>query len=263
MNEHDWIQELVALGARLRAEDGGCPWDRKQTHQTLKRYLIEETYELLDAIDEQDDRQLVDELGDVLLQIILHCQIASETARFDLQEVARRLGEKLRRRHPHVFGEASVNGADGVLEQWEEIKREEPAGQRRASALDGIPRQLPALSQAREMQRRASKLGFDWEHLEDVIAKLEEELAELKAALAAADSAKVENELGDLLFAVVNLSRFQHIDPEETLRAASRKFARRFRHVEQQVENSGKTFADFTLDQLDAFWNQAKNLEPE
>jgi len=256
----DWVRELVHIMARLRAPNG-CPWDLEQDHVTLKKHLIEEAYELCDAIDEQDDHQLADELGDVLLQVVFHCQIAAETQRFDLQQVARILCEKLIRRHPHVFGEAAVADAAGVVEQWEAIKRQERTGQRRPSVLDGIPRGLPALAQAEKIQKKAAKVGFDWPEVEGVIAKLEEELAELKEAVRREQAEEVREELGDLLFSIVNLARHRHESAEELLRAAVRKFDRRFRHVEGAVTQSGRPFSEYQLAELDALWEQAKALE--
>ncbi len=256
----DWLAELVEIMARLRAPDG-CPWDQEQDHQTLKQYLIEEAYELVDAIDDGDDEQLRDELGDVLLQVVFHAQIAQEEGRFDLQQVARGICTKLIRRHPHVFGEAAVDDSDAVLRQWEEIKREESTSRTRTSALDGVPRHLPALSQAEKIQRKAAKLGFDWPAVEGVIDKIEEELEELKQALREGEPSAVHEEIGDLLFSIANLTRYRKESAEEILRHTVRKFYRRFRHIEESVEASGRPFEAYNLAELDALWNEAKQHE--
>ncbi len=260
--DKDWVQELVRIMARLRAEDG-CPWDREQTHETLKPYLIEEAYELIDAIDDNDDLHIEDELGDVLLQVVFHAQIASEEERFDLQDIARRISEKLVRRHPHVFADSQVENASGVVRQWEEIKKQEKTSSRRKSILDGVPRHLPGLSRAQKLQKKAAKYGFDWDQPKDVIAKIEEELAELKEALDTQQHGHVKEEFGDFLFTIVNLCRFMDVDAEEALSGTSRKFCRRFKVIEREVEVSGRDFGDLTLEELDAFWDQAKAAEKD
>lgn len=230
----DYVNELVGILERLRGE-GGCPWDREQTHRTLKRFLIEEVGELLDAIDDRDDRAMVDELGDVLLQIVFHCQIAREEGRFSFQDAARAECEKMVRRHPHVFGEASVSSPDAVVDQWEEIKQTERDGEAVASAVDGVPRSLPALHRAQKIQRKAAKAGFEWPDLSGALAKVDEEMAEVKSALAAGDEAAVIEELGDLLFAVVNVCRWRRVEAEDVLQQAIRKFDRRFRALEADM----------------------------
>jgi len=255
--EQDWVLELVRIMARLRAPDG-CPWDREQDHQTLEKYLIEEAYELIDAIEDKDDVQMRDELGDVLLQVVFHAQIAQETGRFDLQQVAQGICEKLIRRHPHVFGTTEAADSAAVLTQWDAIKKQERAGQQRKSALDGIPRSMPALTQAEKIQKKAAKLGFDWPNVEGVIDKLEEELEELKEALREADDAKIHEEIGDMLFSLVNLTRYRHESAEEILRLTVKKFYRRFRYIEEAVEHSGRPFEAYTLTELDGLWDAAK-----
>lgn len=260
--EKDWLHELAAIMARLRGPDG-CPWDREQTHASLQRYLIEEAYELLDAIDAKDDENMAEELGDVLLQVVFHSQIAAEEQRFDLQTVARVCCEKLIRRHPHVFADAQVDDAAGVLRQWEVIKQTEKASQTPvASTLDRVPRHLPGLSRAHQMQRQAAKLGFDWPDTAGVVAKVEEEWAELRHAMQAGDQVGAREELGDLLFAVVNLSRFMQEEPEQVMRQAIAKFYRRFRYVEQRVAASGKPFAGHSPAELDGYWEDAKRQPP-
>ena len=255
--DKDWMHELESIMSRLRAKDG-CPWDREQDHVTLQRYLIEEAYELIDAIDDGDDEHLVDELGDVLLQVVFHCQIARETERFDLQDVARTISEKLLRRHPHVFGDTTVDDADGVVRQWEEIKREESTGRKRTSHLDGVPRHLPALLQAEKIQKKAAKVGFDWPNIDGVIEKLDEELAELKAARAAGDAEAVAAEAGDLLFTIVNFSRFCKFNAEDALRGTVGRFRERFSFIEQELQRQGRTFEASSLAELDALWDEAK-----
>ena len=251
----NWIHRLVEIMARLRAPDG-CPWDREQTHATLKEYLAEESAELFDAIDEADDRGMVEELGDVLLQVVFHCQIAAEEGRFDIQDVARVCCEKLIRRHPHVFAESKVSDSEGVLRQWEAIKRTEK--KERTSVLSGVPRSLPALHRAHKTQKKAAKVGFDWPDLDGVMAKIEEELDEVRQALALGNSDAVAGEIGDLLFSVVNLSRFHNRLAEELLHETVRKFENRFSRLEELLDEQDRRPEECTLDELDALWNQAK-----
>lgn len=257
----DWLNEAVRLMARLRAKDG-CPWDHQQTHVSLKRYLVEETAELLDAIDEGNDQALQDELGDVLLQVLFHAQIAAEDTRFNVQDVARRLCEKLIRRHPHVFGDRQVDHAEGVVAQWEQIKRQEhedqPPQQEPQSCLQGVPKHLPALHRAYKIQKKAAQVGFDWPQVEGVFDKIQEELAEVRQAMTANDKAAVAEEIGDLLFAVTNLSRFLGHFPEDALHTAVRKFEQRFMQVEQLLQQQGKTPEQCDLEELDALWERAK-----
>ena len=261
----DWVQELETILARLRAEDG-CPWDREQTHDSLKQYLMEESAELFDAIDDQDDRAMADELGDVLLQVVFHCQIAREEDRFDLQEVARVCCEKMIRRHPHVFGETEVEDAAGVLRQWQEIKREERSGEGedalRERTLSGVPRNLPALARAHKMQKKEARVGFDWPSIDGVVAKIDEELAEVKESLAeGASSDEVASEIGDVLFSVVNLSRSLEHVAEECLTRTVRKFERRFGRIEDWLAAEGRTVDQCTLGELDRLWERAKREE--
>ncbi len=260
MSDKDWVQELVDIMARLRAP-GGCPWDREQTHRSLKEYLAEESAELFDAIDDGDISGMAEELGDVLLQVIFHCQIAAESSQFDLQEVARTCCQKLIRRHPHVFADSVAETPAGVVQQWEKIKLTEKPAAARQSLLSGVPRHLPALHRAYKMQKKASKAGFDWPSIEGVIAKIDEELAEVKEALAAGDDAAVGEEIGDLLFAVVNLGRFQNRVPEELLHDTIRKFERRFNLMEEQLLAQNRTAEASSLEELDQLWEQAKRRE--
>ena len=254
--------ELVGVMARLRGPDG-CPWDREQTHATLKPYLLEEAYEALEAIDARNDDELCEELGDVLLQVVFHAQIAAEEGRFSIEEVGRAIVDKLVRRHPHVFANVAVDGADQVLKNWEQIKKEERREQGAAapSLLDGIPAQLPALMRAQRVQARASKQGFDWDLIDGPLDKVEEEFAELRQACQKCDAAALEDEFGDVLFAMVNTGRFLKVDSEQALRASSEKFERRFRALEEKVAASGRELADLSLEALDAIWDEVKQGE--
>ena len=262
---YDRFDKLVHTMARLRAPDG-CPWDRKQTHESLKPYLLEEAYEVLEAIDRADSRDLREELGDLLLQVLFHAQIGKEEGRLTIDEVMDRLEEKLVRRHPHVFGStqsgASPKNADEVYAKWEEIKRNErvQSGEP-ASALDGVPKTLPALLRAYQVQARASRVGFDWTDVEPVLDKVEEELHELRAAMASGTPAEKEAELGDLLFALGNLSRFLKINPEEALRKATNRFVTRFRYIEEYAQREGRSLKDMSLAEMDARWEEAKQNE--
>ncbi len=256
-DNNDWFGELVEILRRLRAPDG-CPWDREQTHASLKSHMVEEMAELFDAIDDADDAGMVDELGDLLMHIVFHGRIAADEQRFDIHAVARNACEKMRRRHPHVFGDASAADANAVVDQWEAIKKQEKNAPRRLSALDGVPRHLPALHRAQKLQKKAAKVGFDWPDVAGVVAKIEEELAEVKAALAAGRNDELGEELGDLLFAVVNLARFRHLDAEGLLHACNRKFERRFRRVEELAAAAGLRPENCGLEKLDGFWDQAK-----
>lgn len=249
------FDELVRVMARLRAPEG-CPWDREQTHRSLRPYFLEETYEALEAIDAEDWARLSDELGDVLLQIVFHAQLASERGDFTIEDVITGIVTKLRRRHPHVFGDTTVSDADEVVDRWEQIKRGETGNEGRASALDGIPESLPALQRAHKLQRRAARAGFDWDDIAGPRAKIDEELAEV----AAAEGERVEDEVGDLLFAVVNYARFLGVEPESALRRANERFGRRFRAVEQAA-GSAERLRAMGLDEMDELWEQAKAEE--
>ncbi len=248
-------QDLVA---RLRAPDG-CPWDRKQTHQTLRTHLLEETYEVLEALDADDMPALREELGDLLLQVFLHAQIATEEGDFRLIDTVQQVIAKLIRRHPHVFGDVQVDGAEGVLRNWEQIKREEKSGKGEfRSMLSGASAALPALSRALEMQRRAARVGFDWPSIQPVADKVREEIGEFAQAASDPDRAA---EFGDLLFSLVNLARWNDIDAESALREANARFARRFEYIERQALAAGRSLDQMTLAEMDALWEQAKLLE--
>jgi len=245
--------------AALRAP-GGCPWDREQTHATLRTHLLEETYEVLAALDADDMPALREELGDLLLQILLHAQIASEDGDFLLTESIQQVIEKLVRRHPHVFSGQTVADSDQVLRNWEQIKRQERAdkGDSFRSLLAGVPLALPALSRALEVQRRVARVGFDWPSAEPVRAKLAEELAEFDAAT---DEAARGAELGDLLFSAVNIARWYGLDPESILRDTVRRFSERFAHVEQRAQEMGRPLEELTSEEMDALWEEAKETE--
>lgn len=251
------IDRLLHVVDRLRSE-GGCPWDREQTLETLKPYLVEECYEVLDALDGGDPDHHAEELGDVLLQVAMHARIRSESETFTFDDVARRAADKLIYRHPHVFGNTEVADSREVLANWEQLKSREKEGQ---SILAGIPRHLPALQKAQRLQGRAARVGFDWERADDVLAKIDEELAETRQAMAGTDRDHLAEELGDLLFAVVNLARFVDINAEEALRRTCDKFIRRFKGVEARIAAAGRAPQDCDLAEMDAHWNAVKQAE--
>ncbi|PRZ13232.1 tetrapyrrole methylase family protein/MazG family protein [Laceyella sediminis] len=249
---------LVDVIATLRSPEG-CPWDRKQTHESLRRYLIEEAYEFLEAVHDGDEEAMADELGDILLQVMLHAQIASEEGTFDIFEVISRLNDKMVRRHPHVFGEAQADTAEEVKANWEQIKAKEREGEAEPpSVLGQVNEALPALLLAYQQQKKAAKVGFDWEQMDEVFDKVREELDELGRAETATER---EEELGDLLFALVNLSRFLKVDPELALIKSCQKFARRFRYIEERVRSQNRAWPDVSLAEMDAWWNEAKREE--
>ncbi len=260
------IQKLVDLVARLRGE-GGCPWDREQTRESLKPMLIEEAYEVLDALDAADPGELKSELGDLLFQVLFHARIAEEKGEFDLADVIDRLHEKMIRRHPHVFGNAELKTSGDVLRNWEDIKADEkgiPSSSlpdSRNSLLDGIPAKLPALHEACQMTAKAARVGFDWPDLDGILLKLQEEAAELVAARRDEDQTRTVQEVGDLLFVAVNVARFLGIDPETALKRSNRKFNRRFRYVESCIKKQGRELKDASLVEMDALWDEAKRSE--
>lgn len=257
----DEIDKFVAIVQQLRAEDG-CPWDRAQTHLSLRRCLVEEAGEFLDAVEEGDYEGMQEELGDLLLQVVLHAQIADEQGKFSLQDVARAENAKLLRRHPHVFADQRANSPGEALQHWERSKAAEPEhSERRPSAMDGIPRSIPGLSRAQKTLSRASKGGFEWSALFDVLAKVEEELSEVKEALEKGAPAQVREELGDLLFTVVNLCRWQNVEAEEAMQEATGKFMRRMRVVEELASEQQKALRDCSLTELSCCWQAAKDKE--
>lgn len=251
------LDELIDIIDRLRSPDG-CPWDRKQTSETLKPYLVEETYEALDAIDSGDADHVREELGDVLLQIMLHAQIAFEDETFHIGDVIEGLSRKMIHRHPHVFSDASVDGADDVIRNWEKIKAKEKSNR---GALDGVPGALPGLLKAYRMGQKASRVGFDWPDISGVRGKVDEELNELDEAVVEGDSAKIAHEMGDLLFAVAQWARHLGVDPEESLRQCCTRFKNRFAFVEKSANDAGRILSDMAPEDLDHYWEQAKKNE--
>jgi len=250
--------ELVEIMARLRSPDG-CPWDNEQTHESLKRFLIEEAYELAESIDEQDDPAMIEECGDVLLQVVFHARIAEETRRFSILDVLDKICDKLIRRHPHVFGDRTADTAEEVLRNWEFDKRKEKP--ERKSILEGIPKNLPALMQAHRIQERVSKVGFDWKRIEEVYEKFEEEWREFREAHSKEHRQRLEEELGDVFFALVNIARYIDVDPEQALSRTNRKFRRRFQYIEESLQKRDRALEESTLEEMDALWDEAKKKE--
>ncbi len=261
------LADLLAVMARLRDPERGCPWDVKQDFSTIAPYTIEEAYEVADAIARDDLEALKDELGDLLLQVVYHAQMASEQSRFDFADVADAITRKMIRRHPHVFADASLRDEFLAGNLWERIKAEEKAGRGKADAkassrLDDVALALPALTRAVKLQKRAAEVGFDWPSLEPVLDKVDEEIAELKEAIGARDdAAKIREEFGDLLFVMANVARHLKIDPEAALRDANAKFVRRFRRIEQALAEQGRVCEDATLEEMDRLWDDAKDAE--
>jgi MazG family protein len=266
----DWFEKLVAVQKLLR-DPGGCPWDREQTHLTLRTYLIEEAYEVLDALESGDDEKFAEELGDLLLQVTFHSQIASEAGRFSVSDVIRAVHEKMIRRHPHVFGEKRAKDSAEVLKNWQRIKAQErqakdsasssPPEHEPESALDGVPRAIPATLEGLQLTKKAARTGFDWDNTDGIFDKMREETSEIQHALKSGHQQKVEEELGDLLFAAVNLARFLHVDPEIALKSANAKFVRRFHIMECLAAESGRTFEDVPRPEKEALWVSAKLSE--
>ena len=256
------FQRLVEIMAKLRAPDG-CPWDREQSFDSIKKYTLEETYEVLDAIDRRNWEDLREELGDFMLQAVFYAQMASEENRFDINGSLDAINEKLVRRHPHIFGDAVANTGDEVLKRWNEIKAEERKGKEQApkGLLDTVPRALPALVEAQQITSRAAGAGFDWESPEQVLGKLEEELAEFAGAREAASASRMEDELGDLLFTIVNLARFVKVDPEQALRRTNAKFRARFGYIEQSLSGQSRQVSGTGIEELEALWQEAKKHE--
>jgi tetrapyrrole methylase family protein/MazG family protein len=266
--KHPDIEKLEGLVEKLRSENG-CPWDREQTRETLKPMLIEESYEVLDALDSPDPKDLKEELGDLLFQVVFHAQISREREEFCLADVIDRSYEKMVRRHPHIFGSADLKTSEDVLKNWEDIKAAEkgiasasqPESQR--SLLDGIPSRLPALHRAYQLTSKASRVGFDWGKLEDILLKLHEEADELLEAARNRNPSKTADEVGDLLFVAVNVARFLGIDPETALERSNRKFQHRFRHIESSIKRQGRELRNASLAEMDALWEEAKKSEAD
>ena len=239
--------------------EDGCPWDKVQTRESLKPYLVEETYEVLDALDANDPEKIKDELGDLLYQILFHSKISSLTGEFDFRDVIDNLSEKMVRRHPHVFKEGELNTPDQVVKQWEEIKRNEKNQANQKSILDNIPKNLPSLLRAQKLQKKAAKEGFDWDQISDVFDKLDEEIAEFKEAVLKKKSADIQNEIGDIIFVITNIAKCYKIDAEEALRSTNNKFIKRFQYIEQKIKAKGKTLKDSPLEEMERYWQEAKN----
>ena len=258
LGEGTSFESFAEIVAHLRAPEDGCPWDKEQTHQTLRKHLLEESYEALAAIDANDTAGMREEFGDLLLQIVLNAQIASETKDFSITEVVKHIYDKIVRRHPHVFGDLKLDDVNGVLQNWEKLKEKERGGKKEEKGLlDGVPSILPALNQAQEYQDRAARVGFDWPEIEGVLDKIREEIEEIKKAQ---NLEEVTAELGDLFFVLVNLARWRKVDAESALREANLKFKKRFAHVEKGAKAQGRNLSDMTLEEMDAFWNEAKKL---
>lgn len=289
LSDGEWFEKLVAVQAQLRAP-GGCPWDREQTHASLRTYLIEEAYEVLEAMESGDDAKFAEEMGDVLLQVVFHSQIAKEEGRFTVADVIREVHDKMVRRHPHVFGEKRAKDAAEVLKNWEQLKKEERAakggaGKKQESLMDGVSKALPATLEGFQFTRRAARIGFDWGNVDGVFEKLKEEAGELQRELAGGGAeaeeqgerakrrdaesaqkngrskgARVEEEMGDLLFAAVNIARWLEIDPEIALKKANAKFAGRFRAMEARAAGSGRKLADVPREEMERMWEDVKKV---
>lgn len=249
------FENLVKIMESLR-DDGGCPWDREQTRQSLKPYLVEEAYELYEAIEEESPEMIKEELGDLLFQILFHAQIAKERGEFDIDDVIERISEKMVSRHPHVFGDLNLETPDEVLKKWDEHKRRE--GKLKDSLLEGIPKSLPSILKAHRVQERASTAGFDWPRTDDVFLKLEEEVAEFEEALKDGKREAIEEELGDIFFTLVNISRFVGVNPDDALRKTISKFIHRFRYIEKKAREKGQDTAEYSLEKMEELWAEAK-----
>lgn len=255
----DNFNSTMEIMRRLRGP-GGCPWDAEQTHDSLKRYLIEECYEVIEAVDTGDDEHLKEELGDLLLQPLFHAAIAEERGAFTIDDILGTLSDKLVRRHPHVFGDQEIRTSDEQVANWEKIKKEEK-GEARKSALSGVPPHLPSLMKAQKITEKAARVGFDWEQTDQVYAKVLEELHELEETMATGDQERMEAELGDLLFAIVNLGRFLAVNPEEALRKTISRFESRFHHIEETLHRHGVNLKDASADEMERLWEEAKMME--
>ncbi|HHV99942.1 MAG TPA: nucleoside triphosphate pyrophosphohydrolase [Clostridiaceae bacterium] len=251
------FSDLVDIMKTLRSENG-CPWDREQTHESLKKYLIEETYEVLEVIDLNDKDRLCEELGDLLLQIIFHAQIAAEDGKFDINDVITGICRKMIQRHTHVFGDAKAENADEVLTNWEAIKKKEKGQKSQTEVLRSVPANLPALMRSYKVQQKAAQVGFDWDNIDDVIAKVHEEIKELEDVYKSKNVERIIDEMGDVFFALVNLARFLKVQPELALTQTINKFIKRFEYIEQESQKMGKRLEDMKLSEMDELWNKAK-----
>ncbi|HOT39920.1 MAG TPA: nucleoside triphosphate pyrophosphohydrolase [Candidatus Syntrophosphaera sp.] len=253
------FQKLVDIIAQLRDPVSGCPWDIKQTPQSLIPNMVEELYEVVEAIEDGDNVALMEELGDLLLHIVMQAQLASESGAFNIIDVLNHINDKLVRRHPHVFGELELKDADTVKKNWERLKKAEK--QERKSVLEGIPRALPALIYAQRMQEKAASVGFDWDDVPPILEKIDEETKELKSALETQDQTRIKEEVGDLLFTIVNLARKLHLDAESALKETARKFSKRFQYIEEQYRQNGENINEASLEELNSFWELSKKEE--
>lgn len=260
MTANDAMDALVELMARLRTPGVGCPWDLEQDFRSIAPYTIEEAYEVADAIERGDLTELKNELGDLLFQTVFHARMAQEAGAFDFNDVARAITEKMRARHPHVFGDAAARDAEEQTRQWETQKARERAAKGRTGLLDDVPVALPGLTRAVKLQKRAARVGFDWKRARDVLDKIAEETAELVEAAEIGDADRIEDEFGDLLFVIANLSRHLNVDPEASLRRANEKFSRRFRHIEKRLGDEGR-LGQASLEEMEALWVEAKEME--
>lgn len=251
------LEDLITLMATLRSENG-CPWDRKQTKDSIKPYIIEETYEVVEAIDERDPQKMREELGDLLFQIVFYAQLLTEEDGIDIYNIIETVYTKMIRRHPHVFGQIKVKNAEEVLVNWEKIKQEEKKVER-SSILDGVPKELPSLLRAHRIQSRASNVGFEWENFHHVLKKLDEEFSELRQAYKHGNIEEIEDEFGDILFVLVSISRFLNINPDDALRKAITKFTTRFNYMEQKMKEMNKDWKDMSVEEMDALWNKSKS----
>ncbi|OGV53495.1 MAG: nucleoside triphosphate pyrophosphohydrolase [Lentisphaerae bacterium GWF2_50_93] len=254
------VDELISVMRKLRSEKG-CPWDREQTHKSLKKYLVEESAELMDSIDDNDDQGICEELGDLLMHIVFHSQIAEEKGRFTFKDVADGITEKMIRRHPHVFADRKAPDSAAVIKMWDDIKKTEKKNRniKRNSIMDGVPRHLPSLLRAHEIQRKAAKVGFDWSNSAQIIEKIDEEIAELKNAVRGGNESEINEEIGDLLFSVVNLARYRNLESaEEIIVRTIQKFERRFRYIEERLAEIDKTPEGSSLEEMEKLWNESK-----
>ncbi len=252
------FSKLVKIMERLRG-DNGCPWDKEQTPDSLKPFLIEEAYEVLEALDEKDSAKLKEELGDLLYQILFHAQIAKEKGEFDIDDILESSIEKMTRRHPHVFGDKKAKDSKEVLVHWEETKKKEKRD--RKSILEGVPKELPALLRAHQLQSRAARVGFDWERIDQVFDKVEEEISEFKEAYRNKERERMEDELGDIFFSLVNVARFLEVNPEDALRSAIGRFTARFSYIEEAAAAEGRSLSSLSLDEMERLWQKAKKNE--
>ncbi len=256
----DQMKRLINIMKRLRDKENGCPWDLEQTPESLRKYILEEAYEVLEAIEDNDRDELKKELGDLLLQIVFQSQIAEERGEFNIEDVAEGISDKLERRHPHIFGEKRTLTAEQVKDNWEKIKKDKEGRKR---VLDGVPRSFNALLRSLRLQQKAGAVGFEWREAVDILEKVKEEINELEEGIKKNDIPNIEEELGDILFVMVNLAKKLKVDPEDALQKANNKFIERFNYIEHTVESQGKKIEDQTLEYLDSLWNESKRLKKE